>query len=164
MDKIDKIIRETVEDTLNRIGLISEMAVPLKVYKTRVDGLRFQLVENWCLCKWCQLFNPECRTFSHWIAELKACIDNLKFLDIKNGIDKRQTLVRMLVRDYDYDNVNMIERIVRGKFLRENIKDANQKATVCIEFTENVMDLIDAISIDAIDSVEYIQKTFNLKS
>ena len=70
----------------------------------------------------------------------------------------------MLVRDYDYDNVNMIERIIRGEFLRENIKDANQKTTVCIEFTENVMDLINAISIDAIDSVEYIQKTFNLKS
>lgn len=164
MDKIDKIIKETVEDTLNRIGLISEMAVPLKVYRARVDGLRFQLVENWCLCKWCQLFSPECRTFSHWMSELKACIDNLKFLDIKKGADKRQTLVRMLVRDYDYDNVNMIERIIRGKFLRENIKDVNQKNTVCIEFTENIMDLIDAISIDAIDSVEYIQKTFNLKS
>lgn len=66
----------------------------------------------------------------------------------------------MLVRDYDYDNVNMIERIIRGKFIRENIKDINQKTTVCIEFTENVMDLINAISIDAIDSVEYIQKTF----
>jgi hypothetical protein len=58
----------------------------------------------------------------------------------------------------------MIERIIRGKFIRENIKDVDQKTAVCIEFTENVMDLINAISIDAIDSVEYIQKTFNLKS
>lgn len=160
MDKIDKIIKE---NTLNRIGLKSEMTVPLRAYKTRVDSLRFQLVEKWCLCKWCQLFSPECRTFPYWISELKACIDNLKFLDIKKGADKRQTLVRMLVRDYDYDKVNMIERIVRGKFIRENIKDTNQKTTVCIEFTENVMDLINAISIDAIDSVEYIQKTFTNK-
>lgn len=147
----------------NAEGIINEMAVPLKVYKTRVDGLRFQLVENWCLCKWCQLFNPECENFAHWITELKTCIDNLKFLDIKNGIDKRRTLTRMLVNDYDYNDANMIERIVRGKFVRENISDNIQKVRVCIEFADNINGLIDAISLDAIDSDEYIQNTFNNK-
>ena len=137
------------------------MAVPLKAYKARVDGLRFQLVENWCLCKWCQLFKPECENFVHWITELKSCFDNLKFLDIKNGIDKRRTLTRMLVNDYDYNNANMIERIIRGKFVRENISDNNQKVRVCTEFSDNINGLIDAISMDAIDSDEYIQNTFN---
>ena len=143
----------------NTEGIINEMTVPLKAYKTRVDGLRFLLVENWCLCKWCQLFNPECENFAHWITELKACIDNLKFLDIKNGIDKRRTLTRMLVNDYDYNDANMIERIVRGKFVRENISDNIQKVRVCIEFADNINGLIDAISLDAIDSDEYIQNT-----
>ena len=160
-NRLREIINESVEDVLNRIGIINKMAVPLKAYKTRVDGLRFQLVENWCLCKWCQLFNPESENFAHWITELKACIDNLKFLDIKNGIDKRRTLTRMLVNDYDYNNANMIERIVRGKFVRENINDNNQKVRVCTEFADNINSLIDAISMDAIDSDEYIQNTFN---
>ena len=88
--RLNSIIDESVENVLNRIGLINEMAVPLKIYKERVDGLRFQLVENWCLCKWCQLFNPKCENFVHWINELKVCINNLKFLDIKNGIDKKK--------------------------------------------------------------------------
>lgn len=83
-----EFINETVYDVINRIGVINEIAVPLKNYKSRVDGLRFQLVENWCLCKWCQLYNPKCENFAHWIVELKACINNLKFFDIKNGIDK----------------------------------------------------------------------------
>lgn len=160
-NRLREIINESVEDVLNRIGIINEMAVPLKTYKTRVDGLRFQLVENWCLCKWSELFNPECENFAHWITELKACIDNLKFLDIKNGIDKRRTLTRMLVNDYDYNNANMIERIIRGKFVRENISDNNQKICVCTEFADNINGLIDAISLDAIDSDEYIQNTFN---
>ena len=160
-NRLKDIINESVEDALNRIGLINEMAVPLKAYKTRVDGLRFQLVENWCLCKWCQLFNPECDNFAHWIKELKACIDNLKFIDIKNGIDKRRTLTRMLIRDYDYNNANMIERIVRGKFTREGIIDNSQKVRVCKEFADNINGLIDAISLDAIDPDEYIQNTFN---
>lgn len=159
-NKIDELIRESVNDTLKRMGLINEMAVPLKNYQTRVDGLRFQLVINWCLCKWCQLYNPECDNFKHWINELKACIDNLKFLNIKNGIDKRKILTRMLVNDYDYNDANMIERIVRGKFVIEKILDNNQKVKVCIEFADNINELIDAISIEAIETDEYIQKTF----
>ena len=50
--QLKKIVNETVNDVLNRIGVMNEMAVPLKIYRARVDGLRFQLVENWCLCKW----------------------------------------------------------------------------------------------------------------
>lgn len=56
--RLRDILNESVEDVLNRIGKINEKSVPLRVYKERVDGLRFKLVENWCLCKWCQLFNP----------------------------------------------------------------------------------------------------------
>ena len=145
---------------MKNVTIINERAVPLKTYRARVDGLRFQLVENWCLCKWCQLFNPECEKFAHWVTELKTCIDNLKFLDIKNNIDKRKTLIKMLVKDYDYDNANMIERIIRGKFVRENIIDNTQKIQVCTTFADNIMGLIDAISMEAIDSDEYIQNTF----
>ena len=158
--QLKEIINETVNDVLNRIGMINEMAVPLKTYRARVDGLRFQLVENWCLCKWCQLFNPECENVAHWITELKACIDNLKFVDIKNGIDKRKTLIKMLVTDYDYDNANMIERIIRGKFVRENLTDNVQKVQACTAFADNIFGLIDAISMETIDSDEYIQNTF----
>lgn len=72
--------------------IITEMAVPLKDYKQRVDGLRFCLVENWCLCKWCQLYNHECENFAHWVTELKICIDNLKLLNIKKVLIKGELL------------------------------------------------------------------------
>lgn len=158
--RFHEIINETVNDVLKRIGIISEMAVPLKTYRARVDGLRFQLVENWCICKWCRFFNPENENFPHWMTELKACIDNLKFLDIKNGIDKRKTLIRMLVNDYDYNKVNMIERITRGKFLRENITVNDQKMQVCTAFTDGIGELIDVIALETIDTDEYLYKTF----
>ena len=66
----------------------------------------------------------------------------------------------MLVKDYDYDNANMIERIIRGKFVRENLTGNTQKIQVCTAFADNIMGLIDAISMEAIDSDEYIQNTF----
>ena len=69
----------------------------------------------------------------------------------------------MLVKEYDYDSANMIERIVRDKFVTEHISDNNQKVRVCIEFADNINGLIDAISIDLIRTNEYIQKTFNVK-
>lgn len=159
-NRLKEIIDESVKDVINRLGFINEMAVPLKTYKERVNGLRFQLVENWCLCKYCQIFNPEHETFAHWLTELKACIDNLKFLDIKNGIDKKRILTRMLVVDYDYNDTNMIERIVRGKFNREKINDVQQRNVVCYEFTENISGLIDVISMDDVDTVNYIQDMF----
>ena len=158
--RIKEILNETVNDVLNRIGMINEMAIPLKAYKSRVDGLRFQLVQNWCLCKWCQLFNPECENFAHWIVELSACIDNLKLVEIKNGINKRRTLTRMLIRDYDYDDANMIVRIINGKFDLEGIKDIFQRARVSSSFANNIEGLIDAISINSITTNSYIEKTF----
>lgn len=129
------------------------MAVSLKAYEKKVDGLRFQLVGNWCLCKYCQLFNPDCENFAYWIKELKNCIDNLKFLDIKNGIDKRKILTQMLINDYD--SADMIERIIRGECGK------NQKIRICKEFVDNINGLIDAISSNEISSGEYILKIFN---
>lgn len=141
-------------------SILEEKIVSIDVFKARVDALRFQLVRNWCLCKWCQIYNSECESFSHWIAELEACVDNIKCLKIKNGIDRRKTLIKMLVDDYDYDDANMIERIIRGEFRSENIVDNFQKATVSIAFADCVNDLIDVMSIDSLSTIEYLQNTF----
>lgn len=158
--QLKEIINETVNDVLNRIGVMNEMAVPLKIYRARVDGLRFQLVENWCLCKYCQLFNPECENFAHWLKELKACINNLKFIDIKNGIDKRRTLILMLIDDYDYDKTNMIVRIINDKFDSENINNNTQRVRVASAFADGIQNLIKVISVDTISTNSYIQTTF----
>jgi len=159
--RFNKFINETVEELLKRaFGESTEMAVPLKSYKTRVDALRFQLVENWCLCKWYQLFNPESENFMHCVNELKACIYNLKILDIKGGIDKDKTVTRMLVNDYDYNKSDMIERIIRSKFTRENILNDSQKMCVCDEFADNIESLIAVISDNSEDVDKYIYNTF----
>lgn len=164
------IMNETVDDVMNRIGMINvcmideciinEMAIPLKDYKRRVDGLRLQLVENWCLCKWCQLFNPECENFAHWITELRACINNLKLVRIKNSIDKKRTITKVLINNYNYDETNMIMDIINDKFDIENINDNYQMATVASEFANNIQDLIKVISVDTIRTNSYIKSTF----
>ena len=159
---IEEMLDESVSETINRIGLITEMAVPLKKYKERVDGLRFQLVENWCLCKYCQLYDKTSNNFNHWLSELKACINNLKLLDIKGTADKRKTLIRMLVDDYDYNKVNMILRIIADKFNGENINNEKQRIAVSKSFSDNIETLIDVISIDSITTDAYLKETFDI--
>lgn len=158
--RLRELIKETVSDALNRLEILNEMAVPLKSYKARVDGLRFQMVENWCLCKFCQLYSNDNPNFKHWIGELKACINNIKFLDIKGGIDKRKTLKNMLIRDYDYNQADMIIRIISDKFQQEGIKEMNKITQVGINFADGIEDLINVISINSLSTDAYIQKQF----
>lgn len=102
------------------------MAISLKDFRIKVDGLRFQLVENWCLCKWCQMFDPENNNFIHWAKELSTHMSNLKFVVLKAG-DKRKTLRKMLITDYDYDydydydDPSMVLQIINDKFTVENL-------------------------------------------
>ena len=159
---IEEMLDESVSETINRIGLITEMAVPLKKYKERVDGLRFQLVENWCLCRYCQLFDTENICFKHWINELEAVIENLKFLDIKDRISKEKTLTGMLISDYDYNDSEMIKRIMAGKFKKEKITDLKKIESVCLDFANSIGNIIDVISNDNIILDDYLEDTFDI--
>lgn len=157
---ISEMLDESVNDTMERIGLITGMSIPLKDYRKNVDGLRFQLVENWCMCKYCQIYDPDNINYSHWMRELKACINNLKFIDIKKGASKERTLNSMLVADYDYDSVDMISRIMAAKFRKENISDTEMMTRVCAEFAGNIAGVVNVISNDSINTDEYMENTF----
>lgn len=151
-------IREIVRNTTQQV--LHEMAEPLKKYSKRIENIRFQLAENWCLCKYCQLYSKDNQNFIHWIRELKPCIKFLKFVDINNGIDKKKTLYRILVGEYDFNSADMIRRIIEDKFSDENINDTEIVSTVSKEMANSIDDLIEVISNNNITINEYIQTTF----
>ena len=100
----ESLLSESVEETLNRIGIITEMAVPLK-----------------------------------------------------------ETLEKMLVKDYDYNDPYMINRIIIGKFHEEKITDVHQINSVCECFANSIDNLINAISDDDIIIDDYVKDTFELE-
>ena len=51
-------------------------------------------------------------------------MENIKSLNIKQG-DKLKIPKKMLICDYDFDDVSTIHRIIIGKFHRENITNVN---------------------------------------
>lgn len=145
--------QEPVED-------LNEMAVYLKDFKKRVDGLRFRLVENWCLCMYCSLYDKKNNNFNHWKEELAACIINIKRVGIKNRIDKRETLVRMLTKDYEYKDSNKIFNIARDKFVIEKIP-LSKLESPSKEFSHRMSSLVDVLTYeDRYPILDYINKTF----
>lgn len=153
-EELTEVVRTATQQVM------TEMAEPLKKYIKRIENIRFKLAENWCLCKYCQLFSQNNKNFSHWITELRPCIQYLKFVDINNGINKKKTLQRVLVNQYDFNSADMIRRIIEDKFSNENIDDTTIIATVSNELADNIDNLIEVISNNDITINAYIQSTF----
>lgn len=153
--ELDRIVKESLSSVLN------EMAIPLKKYAERIENIRYQLAENWCLCRYCQIYDPGNANFSHWKSELTACIKYLKMVYINNGIDKRKTLVRVLANEFDFCKPGMIAMIVADKFEKEGLEDPEVIGRVSTDMSEGIMSLIDVISDDRLTISKYISATFN---
>ena len=54
----------SVDDIMDMIGEphienMSEMSVDIKTYIRRLESLKFQLVENWCLVYYCSMYDAD---------------------------------------------------------------------------------------------------------
>lgn len=144
-----------------KFSLLAEMAISLKEFIADVDGVKYELVRNWCLCKWCQMFDPENINFNHWKEELKIYIDRLSLSRIKNKIGKKKHLVNVLVNKHEFNDCTMILDVIASKFTKEHIMNVAQRKTVAKSFADNIRQLIDAI-VSRTDSQMYIEKTFKV--
>ena len=135
-------LNETVSETISRIGLVYEMALPLKKFKQYVIGLRKQIVENWCLCKYCQIFDKDNRNFSHWRDELYAAIDAINDIKLKNGMSKESALTEVLIDAYEYDSFETVKGVIKRKFSVENLNSNEILDSVSNEFSSKIIGLI----------------------
>lgn len=154
------ILNKFLNHSLIKDLLLTEMAMSLKDFKDRILHLQFQLVENWCLCKWCQLFDIENDNFCHWLTEFKVYANAIYYIKLKSG-NKRKTLIKEFIENYDYNDSDKIFSIIQDKFIQEGIQDISQIKTVSIEFSQKIEKLIDALcSTTSINT--YIREEFQL--
>ena len=161
-----EIVNAPAEDVVRRVcgdnAIVAEMALPLKVFRQRVEGLMFQLIENWCLCKYCQLYDPDNQNFGHWLSELRSYTNQLRNFEIKGKIQKKTTLVNIFIRDFDYDETRKILVIIRDKFDVEKIMDMSQRQAIAGAFASSVQGLIDFLCDTDISNASYMKKTFDV--
>lgn len=148
-NKVHKPIRRSTTDRLYDVPPIERMdhdiEISLKDFKDKIDDMRFQLVEYWCLCDYCTLYDNNNEKFPHWRNELDTIINNLKHLNPIHE-NKKDVLRKMLVDDYDYKEPEMIVRIIRDRFNHERITDWDKVDQVCEDFAKHIMSILEDVS------------------
>lgn len=154
--KIEKQFKE-LEKTKQ---MMTEMAMPLKAYIRKIEYYMYELIQNWCLCKWCQQYDPANVNFNHWMKELRSCINQLKDPILKSKADKKKHLKQQLVEYYEFNDKHMVYRIIRDKFDDENIFDEKQIEFVAKAFADNIEQLIEFMSSPDGSTKDYVQAAF----
>lgn len=165
------IANESSESAIKRVlgrepELLLEMAMPLKVFIDRMDGLKMEMVAHWCLCEYCHLFDQENPTFKHWSSEVVNYVDVLRQMSIKGKVNKKKTLQKWLVEYYEYDSPKEIMGVIRSKFDVEGLMDKDRRMTVAESFASSIDSLIDIICqpLDSgMTTLEYVKTTFELE-
>ena len=163
-DHVWLLIQEHVSDTMTRLGigsLVSEMSLPIKEYERKVHGMSWQLVENWCLCKYCQMFDPSNYNFNHWRGELYAALDGVNDIHLKKGMSKKSALAEVLIDAYEYDTKIAVKKSIKSKFKIEKLDSDSIMDAVSGEFASKIGVLIDGLS-NEFDVVEYINNEFGI--
>lgn len=154
----DKPVAEAVRQLDGE--LVVERTLSLKEFKRRIDGLRFQLIENWCLCKYCQFYDQTSDSFGLWISEFNACAKYIRDSEVKGKIDKKKTIHAMFIDDYDYNQERKILTIIREKFDVKNIKDMSMRNTIATSFVNSIGNLIDFLVNTQTSIADYDKETF----
>jgi hypothetical protein len=160
LKELNAIVSECVSDSLSNLGILTEMAITLKNFKRTIIGERQNLAENWCLCKYCQLYDPGSLLFNHWKNELDTCCSQMKYVELKGGMNPYRTLYNTLIRDYEINTLPMVEKLTKNKFKKEHIFDKDKIQTVYNIFVDKAQSIVNFLADSDTDFDEYFASEF----
>jgi hypothetical protein len=156
-NSISSIVREELQKYL-----ITEMAMSSKDYKKRVESLMQQILENWCLIRYTTLTNDKLEYRNYWSSELKAHLNNIASLKLKNGdsSEQKEKIIYSLWNMYDWDtDERCISQRLFTKFETENLPTyGNTFAQIITDFkneTKNIVNIL--ISKSSVDISNYVK-------
>lgn len=90
-----------------------------------------------------------------------AHLNGIKRVDLKKGCgDKRKILSKLWIEDYDLNIPEKIESVIKGKFLKEEIRDKETISFVANAFAEKIEALIDLL-VDPTKNLDgYMEQMF----
>ena len=138
-----KSIKEYLLNVIQE-SYIFEMAYDRKEIKKRVEGLINQIIENWCLVKYCSLYDNNNINKHHWKQELKAHLYNIYEMTLKGGNAKtKYNLISEIIYDKkEITTSSKISSIIRIKFRTENISIYKDICDLCIDNLKYIIELI----------------------
>lgn len=103
---------------------INEMAQNLSAFKDLVRNLHKQILENWCLVKWCDMYPDELtskRLRNHWVTELKASMLKIVEIKLKSG-NKDKAIKKEWIELYELNDATEVADNIRDKFNKEGLE------------------------------------------
>ena len=140
MKTLKEYILEAIQNTV-----IFEMAYERKELKKLVNGLIRQIIENWCLVRYCTLYDNSNINKSHWKRELETHMYNIFDTQIKGGNyqAKYNLIYQIVIDEMEYTTSNKIAICIRKKFKKEQLNIDN---TICNECVESLIKIIELLS------------------
>lgn len=147
MKNLKDIIRES---------LIYEMADNLSTFRLKLQDIMPQVIENWCLVKWCDM-NPDelisKRLRNHWATELKAYMNKIVDRKVKCG-RKDKVIISSIIDEMELNDKNEVANLIRNKFTKEGLeKYINVMAEEC---ANNIKIICNVLSKTKYDVEDYV--------
>lgn len=133
---------------------INEMADSLDDFKKTIRDHRLQILQNWCLVRWCDL-NPDNdiskRLRSHRTTELKSQMLKIVTSKLKAG-KKSKVIKKQWIDRYELDDYNSVADAIRDKFKEEKL--GKYVANISFDCAENALEICNILSTNNINDVE----------
>lgn len=139
------------------ISEINEMAKDLASYKNKVTHLSRQIIENWCLVRWCDIYKDDPKTINrnHWASELKTLLYYIVDIDIKVR-DKLKHIKDVWINYYEYHKIENIRKVIRKKFEKEGLeKYIDIISKECASSYQEICEILNSDDDHVDDYVEY---------
>lgn len=136
---------------------ITEMAIKLGEFRNKTEGIINQVIENWCLVKWCD-DNPNeltsKRLRNHWASELIGHMKSIIDIKLKSG-RKDKALKNLMIDTMELNDSVEISRRIRKKFNDEGLsKYINKISFDCSKHIEEILEILNGTEEDV---EEYIK-------
>lgn len=124
---------------------ITEMAIKLGEFRNNSEGIINQIIENWCLVKWCDMYPNELtskRLRNHWALELINHMLRINNIKLK-GSRKDKALHNLVIKTLEYNDWIEIAKVIRNKFEKERLeKYINIISEECANNIENICNIL----------------------
>lgn len=159
------IYRKLGTDSLHEQEVLNDIVMEINDYTSYLKGgILKQLVQNWCLVRYCRLhpkFVTTCR--NHWASELRAIaveISSYKLCKDNKQRDKKREATRKIIIDYfEYNDIETVELVIHAKFYDANIRNYEDEKFIAIQFIKELDDIIDMITNGSTDVIDaYIKE------
>lgn len=121
-----------------------EMALDRTDYIRLVSNLLPQIVENWCLIRYCSLYDKNNLNKNHWKQELDSYCYRLYNTKTKNN--KKKILEQVIIRDNELNDINVVYKWLQRKFRIEKICEKAKQEKICSDFVNYIEHIIYLIS------------------